>query len=143
MAKIKTQGAAEGGPGAGAGPGPANQQGPARGRIVMLNALPLNALPRSHLRLDILPVNIVELGHWLHKRLAEGYRLVHFIRHEATLRALRRELGIPLPLEPNSGLYQYQNGDVLVVVTLRNPPRGQEVAQVNVSDLEIWIVTVL
>jgi hypothetical protein len=27
--------------------------------------------------------------------------------------------------------------------TLRNPPRGQEVQQVNISDLEAWIVTVL
>jgi len=125
-----------------AGAGPATEQAP-RGRVVFLNALPLNALPRRHVSLDVLPVNIVELGHWIHARLAEGYEIVHFIRHEATLRALRREPGIPLPLEPNAGLYTYQPGDVVVVVTLRAPQRGQEVQQVSVDDLEAWIVTVL
>jgi hypothetical protein len=92
---------------------------------------------------DILPVGIVELAHWLHRRLAEGYQLIHYIRHEATLRALYNTLHIPLPLEPNAGLYQYAPGDVIVVVTLRSPVRGQEVSQVRPEDLETWIVTVL
>ena len=46
MAQNNSQVAAERAAGAGAGHGPANQQGPARGRVVFLNALPLNALPR-------------------------------------------------------------------------------------------------
>jgi hypothetical protein len=108
-----------------------------------LNALPPNALPRRHIQLDMIPVNIVDLAHWLHRRLQEGYQLIHYIRHPATLRALVNALHVPLPLEPNSGLYQYEPGDVIVVVTLRSPVRGQEQQQVNIDDLEFWIVTVL
>jgi len=132
---------------------PAGQAGGAAGarlatevaprRLVFLNALPLNALPRAHLELDVLPVsNINELATWVQRRLAEGFQLVHFIRHPATITALR-SIGIPLPEQPNSGLYSYSHGDIIVVVTLRAPVRGQEQAQVSISDLEAWIVTVL
>ena len=128
--------------GAGASAG-ARQQNPAtRGRIIILNALPLNALPRSHLRLDTLPVSISDLAVWTQRRLQEGYEIVHFIRHQATIATLRAA-GIPLSETPNVGLYQYQHGDVVVVVTLRAPQRGQEQQQVNISELEAWIVMVL
>jgi hypothetical protein len=130
-------------PAAGAvpGAGPANQQAP-RGRIIFLNALPLNALPRSHLRVDILPVSISELASWVQRRVQEGFQLIHYIRHPATIQALRAS-GIPLPPEPNSNLYAYQPSDIIVVVTLRAPQRGQEVQQVSPQDLEAWTVTVL
>ena len=127
---------------AGASPGLATEQG-ARGRIVFLNAMPLNALPRSHLELDVIPVgNINELAAWVQRRLAEGFQLVHFIRHPATI-AVLRSVGIPLSEQPNSGLYSYDAGDIIVVVSLRTPQRGQEVQQVRPEDLETWIVTVL
>ena len=114
-----------------------------KGRVVFLNALPLNALPRSHLRLDVLPVaNINELVQWIQRRVQEGYTVEHYIRHPATITALR-QLGIPLSEQPNSSLYTYQPGDIIVIVTLRSPQRGQEQQQVNISDLEVWIVTVL
>jgi len=113
-----------------------------RGRIVILNALPLNALPRSHLELDVLPVSLQDLAQWVQRRLQEGWQLVHYIRHPATIVALR-QLGIPLPETPNSGLYSYDAGDIIVVVSLRAPQRGQEQQQVNISDLEAWVVTVL
>jgi len=118
------------------------QQNPAtRGRIIILNALPLNALPRHHIRLDVLPVsNLNELAAWVQRRVAEGYVVEHYIRHSATIQALR-SLGIPLSETPNAGLYSYSPGDVIVVVTLRNPLRGQEVQQVSPQDLESWIVT--
>ena len=124
-----------------AGAGPATEQAPRR--AVFLNALPLNALPRAHLELDVLPVgNIYELAQWVQRRLQEGFQLVHYIRHPATIAALRA-LGIPLSEQPNSGLYVYQHNDVIVVVTLRNPTRGQEQNLVRPEDLEAYIVTVL
>jgi hypothetical protein len=132
--------AAAGAAGAGAGPGLANQQGPARGRIIFLNALPLNALPRRHVQLDILPVAITELAQWVQRRVAEGYEVVHFIRHPATIQTLRAA-GITLSEQPNAGLYQYAPNDIIVVVSLRTPQRGQEQTQVSISDLEAWIVT--
>ncbi len=141
MAQVQNNMAAERAVGAGAGPGLATEQGPAR-RAVFLNAAPLNALPRRHLQLDILPVSLQDLAWWVQRRLAEGWQLIHYIRHPATIQALR-SIGIPLSEQPNSGLYQYVPNDVLVVVTLRNPPRGQEQTQVRPEDLEAWIVTVL
>jgi len=139
MAQNNTQVAAVGAAGA-APPGPATEQGGRR--IVFLNAMPLNSLPRRHLALDVMPVSINELAAWIQRRLQEGWQVIHFIRHPATIQALRA-VGIPLPSEPNSGLYQYTPGDVLVVVTLRSPARGQEQTQVRTEDLETWIVTVL
>ena len=140
MATQNNQMAAERAAGA-AGAGPANQQAP-RGRVVVLNALPLNALPRRHLALDVLPVSLQELAMWIQRRLAEGYELMHYIRHGATISVLR-SLGVPLSEQPNAGLYQYVFGDVLVIVTLRSPQRGQEQQQVSPQDLEAWIVRVL
>ena len=140
MAQTQNQMAAERAAGA-AGARLATEVAPRR--LVFLNALPLNALPRAHLELDVLPVsNINELATWVQRRLAEGFQLVHYIRHPATIQALR-QLGIPLPETPNSGLYSYDAGDIIVVVSLRAPQRGQEQQQVNISDLEAWIVTVL
>jgi hypothetical protein len=133
--------AAEGAAGASAG-GLATEHPATRGRIVILNALPLNALPRRHVQADILPVAINELVAWIQRRAAEGYELIHYIRHAGTIAALRAA-GAPLSETPNSGLYSYREGDILVVVTLRNPPRGQEVSQVSPQDLETWVVTLL
>jgi hypothetical protein len=122
-------------------PGLATEQGGRR--VVFLNALPLNALPRAHLELDVLHVsNINELVAWVQRRLREGWQLAHYIRHPATIAALR-QAGIPLSEQPNSGLYQYAPGDVIVVVTLRSPARGQEQTQVSPQDLEAWIVAML
>ena len=121
--------------------GGAWQQNPPR-RVVFLNALPLNSLPRSHIRLDILPVAISELAGWVQRRLQEGYEVVHFIRHSATIQALRAA-GVPLSETPNAGLYTYQPNDIIVVITLRAPQRGQEQQQVSPSDLEAWVVAVL
>ena len=141
MAQAQNQMAAERAAGASAGARLATEVAPRR--LVFLNALPLNALPRAHLELDVLPVsNINELAAWVQRRLQEGWQLIHYIRHPATIQALR-QLGIPLPETPNSGLYSYDAGDIIVVVTLRSPQRGQEVSQVSPQDLETWIVTVL
>jgi hypothetical protein len=95
------------------------------------------------MELDVLPVgSIHELAQWVQRRLQEGFQLIHYIRHVATIAALRA-IGIPLPEQPNAGLYQYDAGDIIVVVTLKTPQRGQEIQQVSPSDLEAWIVAVL
>ena len=107
----------------------------------MLNALPLNALPRRPLNLTVEPMSIVSAAMWLNHMARQGYEIVHFIRHPATVQLLRG-LGAPIPETPNAGLYQWQEGDVVVVVTLRQPQRGQEAAQVGPGDLEAWEVRV-
>jgi len=108
----------------------------------VLNALPLNALPRRPLNMIVEPItNIVSLAMWLSHMVRQGYAVEHYIRHPATIAALRG-LGAPIDERPSSGLYQWQEGDVVVVVTLRQPQRGQEAAQVRPEDLEAWEVRV-
>jgi len=138
MAQTQNQGPATGGA---AATGLATEQ-VARGRIVVLNALPLNALSRRHIQLDVIPVSVSDLVSWVQRRIQEGYEVVHYIRHQATIATLRAT-GVPLSETPNAGLYQYDASDIIVVVSLRSPQRGQEQTQVSVSDLESWIVTVL
>jgi hypothetical protein len=139
MAQTQNQGPA-GQAGGAAATGLATEQ-VARGRIVFLNALPLNALPRRHIQLDVIPVALQELTGWVQRRLQEGYEVIHFIRHSATVQALR-SIGIPLS-EPNVGLYAYSHGDLLVIVTLRSPVRGQEATQLSPQDLEAWLISVV
>jgi len=140
QAQVQVPGIAPGG--AGAGPGPATERGPARGRVVVLNALPLNALPRRPLHLTVEPItNIVSLAMWLSHMVRQGYEIVHFIRHPATVQLLRG-LGAPIPEAPNTELYRWREGDIVVVVTLRQPQRGAEVQALNLGDLEAWEVRI-
>ena len=139
MAQTQNNAAAER---AARGQAGAQQQNPAKGRIVFLNALPLNAMPRRHIQLDVIPVSMNDLVQWVQRRLQEGYEVVHFIRHPATIQALR-VAGVPLQEQPNAGLYTYSHGDLLVIVTLRSPVRGQEATQLSPQDLEAWVVAVL
>jgi len=111
-----------------------------RGRLVILNGLPLNSMPRSRITLEVTPIAVQELAEWVQQRIAEGYRLIHFVRHVGTVAALRAA-GIPLE-SPNNGLYQYTHGDVIVVISLRTPQRGTEQANVDLSDLDAWLVEV-
>ena len=85
--------------------------------------------------------NIVSLAMWLSHMVRQGYAVEHYIRHPATIAALR-SFGAPLSEAPSTGLYQYTDGDIIIVVTLRQPQRGVEVQQVRPEDLEAWEVRV-
>jgi hypothetical protein len=65
--------------------------------------------------------------------------LENYIRHESTIRVLSKLLNVEL--KPNTGLYTYKDGDILIIVTLKKPPRGQEV-EVKSEDLEYFVCTV-
>jgi len=105
-------------------------------RLIILNALPLNIFQRTAIILRIVPLQPEELRH-----LATNNEVIHFIRHVATLNLLRTLIPSLSP-EPNAGIYRYQPGDLLAVVTLRTPNRGQEQI-VNLTDLDMWLVEVL
>jgi len=138
MAQNQNQVAAERAAGA-APPGLAKERGGRKGRVVVLDALPLNALPKTHLRLDILPINIYDLLRWIYDRVAEGYISMQYLRNKAIAKAFFRE-GVLLLL-PDSDSYQYMPDDIIVVVSPKSPV--QEQTQVRIEDLEAWIVTVL
>ena len=127
----------------GGAPGGPGNRTPGRGRIVILNTFPLNALPRRHMRLDVMPVSLQDLANWIQRRLQEGYEIVHYIRHAAAIQALR-SVGIPLSEQPNARFYVYQPGDIVIMASMRavivTTSRGEEVFP---QDLETWIVTVV
>jgi hypothetical protein len=110
-------------------------------RVVILNAMPMNALPPKHLRLEVVPVTPHEFVEWLQRRVKEGYRIIHYIRHVSTIQALRNA-GAPISETPETGLYRYESGDILAVVTLKNPTRGHEQTAVALDDLAVWLVWV-
>ena len=106
-------------------------------RAVFLNALPLGAIGHGSFRLYVIRVSLKEVASYLEMRKLE---VVHYIRHPATLGLLRKY--VPLSPEPNAGLYKYSRGDVLFIVTLKNPTRGAEVAELTENDVEVYFVTV-
>lgn len=106
-------------------------------RYVFLNALPLNALGITKpTKLTVTPVSPGVL-----RQLAPEMKpRVSFIRHPATVRLVNDLLG--LGLKPESGLYHYEEGDVLIVITLKRPVRGAEVSNLTENDIEVFQVEV-
>jgi hypothetical protein len=105
-------------------------------KVVFLNALPLNAFPFSSFMLRTFKVTVDEL-----KTIIAGKQIINYIRHPATISLLSSLLGINLT--PNPGIYQYSQGDEIVVITLKTPQRGQEVQTISPSDLLIYRVEVI
>jgi thiamine pyrophosphate-dependent acetolactate synthase large subunit-like protein len=111
------------------------------GRLVFLNALPLNAFKLS--KLITLFVHVIDVNEL--KGVVEGAKalkipVVNYIRHEGTVKYLNKKLS--LDLTPSSGLYEFQKYDVLVVITLKKPERGKEVSEISDNDIEIYLIEV-
>jgi Domain of unknown function (DUF1874). len=86
-------------------------------------------------------VNYSELTIWYKKitleelkEIARDAEIVNYVRHESTVKLLSQILG--RELAPNPGLYQWAEDDILVIVGLKKPARGQEV-QVSAEDLDL------
>jgi len=73
------------------------------------------------------------------KELAKDAEVVNYVRHESTVKLLSQALN--RDLQPNPGLYQWVDGDTLVIVGLKKPIRGQEM-QVTADDLDLVAVHV-
>ena len=110
-------------------------------RYVFLNALPLNALGITKpTRIIVTPVKIDTLRQ-LAPLMRESGSVECYIRHPATVNLLNKLLG--LNLQPSNGLYSYQLGDVLYVVTLKKPIRGQEINDITENDIDIYQIEVI
>jgi|GEM_PF-3600049 len=105
-------------------------------RYVFLNGLPLNALPEKPIVLKVTPLTPEQLKEMVPKMK----QIVSYVRHPATVRLLN---GLGLSLEASSGLYKYEKGDVIIVVSLRRPVRGAEIENVTINDLLIHKVEVI
>jgi len=99
------------------------------GRLVFLNALPLNSIPKREFSINcfrISPFDIVEI--------AKDREIENYIRHEGTTKLLSSL--ISREIKPFAGLYSYQQGDQLLIVTLKKPVRGQETSEVTIDDVD-------
>jgi hypothetical protein len=106
-------------------------------RIVLLNALPLNAFPILQDREFVIVGEVVDIYELIILlKFAQHYniKIENYIRHEPTVRLLSQITS--LELKPESGLYTYSEGDEIYIITLRKPQRGVEV-EVKPEDLLI------
>jgi hypothetical protein len=100
-------------------------------RLVLLNALPLNAIQSDFFVITCkkVPLSVVV------ELIKSSDNVDNYIRHESTVKLLSRLSG--KELKPSSGLYKHEDFDVLEIVTLKRPIRGQEV-EVTEEDLEAY-----
>ena len=106
-------------------------------RLVLLNAFPLSAFPYDTFTALFRRTSIEELA----RDVATATEVLCFIRHPATVATLQGLLNVPL--KPSAGLYEYREGDLVYVITLKTPTRGQEVAEVKPEDLDVTRVVVV
>ncbi|RLE65542.1 MAG: hypothetical protein DRJ38_03590 [Thermoprotei archaeon] len=106
-------------------------------RLIFAPPLPLNAFQGKTISIKVRRLSIEELRHLVEQYKQHGVEIVNFIRHPSTVKLLNQLLG--LNMQPSSELYQYQQGDIIIVVGLRRPVRGQEV-EVKPEDLDVAIV---
>jgi len=105
-------------------------------RYVFLNSLPLNAFDKPFMQLLVTKVdpNYVKL------LIQYDDNVECYIRHKATVDIINKLL--ELDLKPSSELYKYRDGDVLIIVSLKKPVRGQEINNITIDDLDIRMVEV-
>jgi hypothetical protein len=111
-------------------------------RIVLLNGLPLNAFEFTEMHLIVRKVGINAIRNEINYYTVSGVMPVisNYIRHVATVQLLTQKLGIKL--EANPGLYSFMPGDVIFVITLNTPQRGQETLQISEQDISVYKVNV-
>jgi len=106
-----------------------------RRRMILLNAFPISAFRANRLVVEFRRITLQEL-----RNLSNDNEIINYIRHPATVNIISQALG--RQLEPNSGIYSYSQGDIVVIVVLNQSQRGQEVQQVQPEDLLLYQLTV-
>jgi len=104
-------------------------------RVVLLNALPLNAIPKDYFAILCKRTDIEAIADIVRYSL----KVENYIRHESTVKLLSKLLNIEL--KPSADLYTYRDFDVLAIITLKKPQRGQEV-EVKLEDLDYYMCIV-
>jgi hypothetical protein len=107
-------------------------------RDILLNALPLNAIEGERFNLTVIRITPYYLIGSIKEDMEKGIPVINYIRHPATINLLNSH---GLNLKPSSELYTYKEGDLLFIVTVKTPVRGQEMS-VSFSDLDCFLVFV-
>jgi len=103
--------------------------------VILLNALPLNAIPYKEFAIQVHRISLDQL-----RNIRVGEEVKCFIRHEGTVKLLSKVLGIEI--KPSAELYQYNPEDRIYVVSLKRPQRGQEVTELTENDVEVFEVVI-
>ena len=109
-------------------------------RVVFLNALPLNAFTAKDFTITVHRVDVDLMRKWIKFFKKYNVECKCFVRHQSTIDIINKEFD--LMLEPSSDVYNYEDGDKLIIVTLRNVQRGREVQINDINDLEFYCVTI-
>jgi hypothetical protein len=104
-------------------------------RVVLLNALPLNSIKYTYFNIYCRRTSLQSIVDIIKHSL----KLENYIRHESTVRFLSKTLN--LEIKPSSEIYEYRDGDILTIITLKKPIRGQEV-EVKEEDLDYFMCVV-
>ena len=104
-------------------------------RLILLNALPLNAIQSECSTILCRKIQLSEVV-----ELIMNYDVENYIRHESTVKLLAKLSG--KDLKPSSELYKHEDRDILVIITLKRPIRGQEV-EVTEEDLEAYLCIIV
>lgn len=101
-----------------------------------MNAFPIAAFAADKpTTFSFVPIKLEELAELVKRpRITE---VVSYIRHQGTIKLLSKLLG--LELQPSSGLYKYSPEDLVVIIVLKKPVRGQEV-EPSPEDLAVYMV---
>jgi len=108
-----------------------------RKRGILLNGFPLSAFGNpSQLTAKFRRLTLSQLR----EVLQSVDEIISYIRHAATVELISRAVG--RQLQPSNGVYNYVDGDIIIVAVLTTPSRGQEVTQLTEEDIAIYEVTV-
>ncbi|RLE37185.1 hypothetical protein DRJ17_07090 [Candidatus Woesearchaeota archaeon] len=113
-------------------------------RIILLNALPLNIFKRD-VTIYAKPISLQTfLSEIAEDKIQYDAEVKCYIRHQATIDLLNKYLErIGVRIEPSNKLYEFHETDVIYIITLRKPVRGQETNRVSEKDIIIWKVIAL
>jgi hypothetical protein len=103
-------------------------------RVVLVGGVAPSMFNQNELTMYYRRISLDEL-----RDLVKDANVVNYVRHESTVKFLSQALN--RSLQPNPGLYQWGEGDDLVIVGLKKPIRGQEM-QVTADDLDLVLVRV-
>jgi len=110
-------------------------------RVVFLNGLPLNAFPNQTVQMYVQKLDIESFKDSIKFiKYHSNIPIANYIRHKGTVELLKKITG--LELTPSSENWKYQPKDLIYVITLKNPQRGQEVAELKEDDIDVYFVLV-
>jgi len=111
-------------------------------RIVLLNAFPVNAIPYELFTASFRLLTLDDFIRELVNHAVSNRTIVNYIRHESTIKLIQSRLGnVKIDLKPSNELYRYSEDDIIYVISLKKPIRGQEV-EVKEEDLLIHRVVI-